>query len=347
MGENPSNKTMENNILFSEKLVDILSIEHTQMTIDNFVQLKAVSIQRKEEDRFKKTMNVLGEKLLPTHLEVAVIIPNFEDDFYEYGKPYSINGNTRKFIWKNHPEMRPNRMLNVTVYRANTRTEIDEIYRSIDSQDSVETPKQMLGGILRESEIELTSKYLKRNSWTTGLRHAYGSFIGNRNAVNYTKVSFNEIKNKKEFHLFKEEILFIDTFYRQYQNLPSSERFNTLSVFTSLLIVTKKYGVDNPKVTELMHNLFNLKTIIHDGTKGLNDGVSIINIDLYDYYRDRKNGWATSSGGSGSMINGMLIYCMDAFINDRLLSIKKGDSRFGIVMREEVAKEYFENYFKN
>jgi hypothetical protein len=330
-----------------EILIDSLSIEHKKMTVKSFLELKPVSVQRNEKDRYKKTLKVLSEKLLPTHLEVSVIIPNFSDDYYESGLPYSINGNTRKYIWSNFPELVPNKDLYVTLYHANTRKEIDEIYRSIDSQDSVETPKQMIGGIFRDTNATPVSKYVRSGKFSTALRHAYSCLMGDRNLINYTKTSFLEMKNRKEFEMFKDEIFFLDKFYYQFETDKSKViKYNFGSIFASLLIICKKYGIDNPKVEELVVNLTTGKTITHEGVSGLNDGLSVINQELYEYYQNVLQRWSDVSAGHGPIIIGNLIFCMDSYMNDRLLTIRKSGSKMGIVLKDDKAKEYFVKYFQ-
>jgi hypothetical protein len=339
---------LEIGTLTNTKNVDLLSVSHSQMDVKDFLELKPVSVQRNEVDRYKKTMKVLMEKLLPTHLEVSIVIPNFEDEYYEFGKPYSINGNTRKYIWSNYPEIRPNKNLYVTIYQANTRKEIDEIYRSIDSQDSVETPKQMIGGIFRDTNQYPISKYVKSGKFSTALRHAYSCYMGDRSRINYEKNSFLEMKNRKEFELFRDEIFFLDKFYYEFETDKSKViKYNFSSVFSALLIVCKKYGINNPKVEELVNNLTSGKTTIHEGINGVNDGLSVINQELYEYYQNVLQKWSDTSAGHGPVIIGNLIYCMDSYMNDVLLKIKKSGSRMGIVMKDDKSKEYFVNYFKN
>jgi len=341
-------QTFETTSFATEQSVDTLTIKHSTMDVNEFIQLRPVSVQRNELDRYKKTAKVLSEKTLPTHLEVAIVIPNFEDDYYEFGKPYSINGNTRKYIWDKFPELIPSRKLYVTVYQANSRKEIDEIYRSIDSQDSVETPKQMIGGIFRDTNSTPISKYVKTGKFSTALRHAYSCLLGDRTKINYDKTSFLEIKNRKEFETFKDEIFFLDKFYYEFETDKAKViKYNFGSVFAALLIICKKYGVNNPKVQEMVVNLTTGKTILHEGIDGLNDGLSVINQELYEYYQNVLQRWSDTSAGHGPIIIGNLIYCMDSYMNDTLLKIRKSGSKIGIVMRDEKAKEYFVNYFKS
>lgn len=334
--------------LKTQEIIDVLSIEHKRMSPKNFMELKPVSVQRNEKDRYKKTLKVLSEKLLPTHLEVAVVIPNFEDDYYEFGKPYSINGNTRKYVWMNYPEVCPNTDLYITIYRANSRKEIDEIYRSIDSQDSVETPKQMIGGIFRDTNQYPESKYVLSGKFSTALRHAYSCYLGDRSRINYEKNSFLEMKNRKEFEVFKNEIFFLDKFYLDFETDKAKViKYNFGSVFAALLIICKKYGIDNPKVTELVTNLTTGKTIVHEGIDGLNDGLSVINQELYEYYQNVLQRWSDTSAGHGPVIIGNLIYCMDSYMNDTLLKIRKSGSKMGIVLKDDKAKDYFVKYFNS
>lgn len=329
-------------------MVNNLTIEKTRMTVDSFMQLKPVSVQRPEAPRAKKLKTILEQGLLPTHLEVGLVEVHFTDNYYRSGYQYIINGNSRNYVWTNYPELIPNEMLYVSVYHAFTREDVETIYRSIDSQDSVETVKDLIGGTFRDLSFEPKSEYVRSGKFATALRHAYSCYYGDRTKINYDKTNFNEIKNKKEFILFKNEIEFLDNIYYSFQNKKDiKEKLKGGGIFAALLIICKKYGTGDPMVEMLIENLLDFRTTKHDGVNGLNDGVSVILIDLYNKYNViQKNQWRNTSAGNGPILIGNILYCMDNFVNHNLIKINSTTSAKGVIMKDEKIIEYFVNYFK-
>lgn len=324
-----------------------LTIDKHQLSVEKFLATKPVSIQRLEEPRHKKLKKILTEKTLPTHLEVGLVQTHFTDEYYEDGKYYSVNGNTRKYIWNLYPETRPTQNLYVTVYHAFNKEEVNEIYRSIDSGESVETARQMIGGLCRDNHFIPQSKYVSSGKFSTALRHAYSCVMGDRSLINYTKTSFTEIKNKKEFEFFDKEIKFLDVFYKSFENnVEIKNKMNFGSMFSALLIVSKKYGVDNPKITEMINKLINNVITKHEGYDGENDGVSVIIIELYDKFGKQTDKWSDISAGFGPIIIGNLLYCMEAYMNDCYVKIKNTKSN-AIIMKDSKIIDYFVDYFKS
>jgi len=324
-----------------------LTIERKQISVEKFLETIPVSIQRLEEQRHKKLMKILTEKTLPTHLEVALVQTHFTDEYYEDGNYYSVNGNTRKYIWNLYPESRPSQNLYVTVYHAFNKQEVNEIYRSIDSGESVETARQMIGGLCRDNEFIPLSQYISSGKFSTALRHAYSCVMGDRSLINYNKTSFTDIKNKKEFEFFHQEIQFLDKFYKDFEtNKDIKNRMNFGSVFSALLIISKKYGIDNPKVTEMINKLVNNVVTKHEGYNGENDGISVIFIDLYDKFAKQQDKWSDISAGFGPIIIGNILYCMEAYMNDCYVKIKNTKSN-AIIMKDSKIIEYFVNYYNN
>ena len=86
---------------------NFLTIEHKTLQTEGFLKTNPVHCQRLIQHRINGITKVLSVKLIPTHLEVSIIKVNFSDDYYEKGNVYSINGNTRKQIWSDNPDMKP------------------------------------------------------------------------------------------------------------------------------------------------------------------------------------------------------------------------------------------------
>jgi hypothetical protein len=335
---------LESNLVDNQ--LGFLTVQRKPIQVDRFIQTKSVSVQRLEEPRHKKLKKMMSEKLLPTHLEVALVLTHFTDDYYEQNNYYSINGNTRKFIWNMYPEMKPEVPLYCTIYNAYTREQVNEIYRSIDSSDSVESVGQMMGGLCRDSSFIPVSKYVGTGKFATALRHAYCCIMNDRSLFTYKQSSFTDIKNKEEFKYFYNEIQFLDKIYQSFEsNSDIKSKMNYGSVFAALLIICKKYGINNPKVTETINKLVNNIVTTHEGYNGLNDGVSVVFIELYDKFQNQLQKWSDTSAGYGPVIIGNILYCLDSYMNDNLITIKNTKSS-AIIMRDNKIIEYFTNYNK-
>lgn len=332
------------NLTVYENETTFLTIKNKTMQVDNFLTTESVHCQRLEEPRHKPLKKILSEKLLPTHLEVSLIKVHFEDEYYRMDGLYSINGNTRKYIWTRYPELKPEHNLHVTVYNAFNRLDVEHIYRSIDSGNSVETVNQMMTGHYRSFKFTPISKKFKAGNIGTALKHAYVCCTGSRRMYG-NDTSLSDLKNKKEFIYFEEELKYLDVFYHNLEkDKVKHKKLSTGCILASLLILGKKYGVNSPKFGEMVNNLFNQVTKIGEGVNGWNDGIKIIWSDLYDKYNPDGH-WTDQSEGNGPTMIGKIIYCMDAFMNDEPLKTRNSSSLKGIVINDVKSVEYFRNYF--
>jgi hypothetical protein len=319
-----------------------LNIQNSTTSVESFLKTTPVHCQRLEEPRVKPLIKILSEKLLPTHLEVSVIIPRFSDDYYQSGKPYSIDANTRKVIWSKYDELRPLQNLYVTTYYAESREEIEQIYRSIDSSNSVETKKQILGGLCRSNGFLPESKKVKTGQFVTALRRAYTCSTGLNSKLEDTH--YYDLSNKTEFNNFIDQIKALDKYISSFQkDTFKSKKFATGPIMAAFLILGKKYGIDNPKFIEMFDSLVNEKVNTHQGVGGLNDGVSVVWMDLYQKHNPIGQ-WTLSSEGYGPVIIGNILYCLDSYMSDTLLNIRNHQSTKGIVQKDQMAISYFKNY---
>lgn len=326
--------------------VNFLTVDYKKIEVNEFLTTQPVHCQRLEEPRHKSLKKILNERLLPTHLEVSLIQTHFNNNYYTNGDYYSINGNTRKFIWSKFEELKPNELLKVSIYHAFNVSDVEAIYRSIDSGNSVETPSQMIGGLYRSTGFIPQSKKLKGCSYGTSLKHAYACCTGNRRIYD-TDHSVSDIKNKKEYMFFEKELAYLDGIYLNLEKNPHPyKKFSNGNIMSVLLIMLKKYGTDNDKLNDTIDALLTQKVKVKDGIAGLNDGVSIIWSDLYEKHNPTFQ-WTDQSEGYGPIMMGKLLYCMDAYMNDVLLKINKFESTKGIVIKDNVAVDFFRSYFTN
>jgi hypothetical protein len=320
---------------------NFLTIEHKTLSTDEFLRTKPVHCQRMVDHRLNGITKVLSTKLLPTHLEVSLVKVNFTDNTYEKGRMYSINGNTRKQIWSDNFDIKPD-FLYVTIYFANNRTEVEQIYNSIDSTKSVENTGDKISGLYRANSIEPKSKKLTSRSIGRPLQLAYLCY----NNGETKKSLVTEIDNKVEFEFFKDGISLLDTHYVTFNyDKIKSKKFASSNIMAALLVIGKKYGINHPRYTLLLHNLFNEIPVRKEGIGGLNDGVSVVWGNLYEKHQN--NGWTDASGGGGPLMIGRILYCLDAFMNDIDISVRNNTSIKGIVMNDEKSKEFFKTYIKN
>jgi hypothetical protein len=329
---------------FTETQKDFLTVEHSDLPLNHFLKLQSVHCQRFVEPRIKKLSKILSEKILPTHLEVSVVQVHFTDDYYVKNLFYSINGNTRKELWRINENLQPSTHLYATIYHAYSELEVEQIYRSIDSFNSVETKKHQIGGLCRANNVKPESKKIKNGNLVTGLRRAYICCTG---IDTYIQTSnYSELENKKEFIYFLEEIKSLDKWVSSFQkDAYKSKKFSQGSIIAAYLILGKKYGVTNPKFIEMFDALVNEKVTKHDGFGGVNDGVSIIWKDIYQKNYPTGN-WTKSSDSYAPIIIGQFLYCLEAYMKDELLTIRNYQSTKGIVMKDEQAAAYYKSYNK-
>ena len=147
------------------------------------------------------------------------------------------------------------------------------------------------------------------------------------------------------------ELEVADNFYFGIETLLESHNMmHSGNVLSAFLLAMKKYGLNNDKLMEFMYNFAHQIAKVKAGVNELNDGASIAWGNLYPKYSDRSKKenkiWKNSAMGTSSLIIGNLLYCIDAFMEDRLLKINKQDSRKGIVIKDEEAKVYYYDYLK-
>ncbi len=160
-----------------------------------------------------------------------------------------------------------------------------------------------------------------------------------------TTSSVTEIQNKKEYEFFRDELEFLDDKFIQLNNdKVKAKKYASSNIMASLLIIGKKYGINNPRYVELVHNLINEIPTRKEGVKGLNDGVSVVWGDLYQKHMN--DGWVDASGGGGPVMIGKLLYCLDAYMNNTDITIRPSNSIKGIVLNDEKSKELFKTYIK-
>jgi hypothetical protein len=76
------------------------------------------------------------------------------------GQVYKVDGHTRSLLWKNGALPNPGFVF-ATVYRCNTREELNALYATFDTQSAAVTMYDRVTGAYREQGLELRSKRLR------------------------------------------------------------------------------------------------------------------------------------------------------------------------------------------
>ena len=322
---------------------DFLTVEHSNMALEHFLRTQPVHCQRFVEPRLKELSKILSERVLPTHLEVSLVQAHFTNDYYTNNVYYSINGNSRKELWTLNEDLKPSIHLYATIYHAYSELEIEQIYRSIDSYNSVETVKHQIGGLCRANNFTPESKKVKTGNFGTALRRAYICCTGTNSYLEES--DYSELENKREFLYFLDEIKYLDKWVSSFEKDKfKHKKFGVGNIMSALLIMGKKYGVTNPKFIETFDALINERVTKHDGVGKLNDGVSIVWKDIYEKNNPQGN-WTRSSEGYGPVVIGQILYCLENYMKDELLPIRSYQSTRGIVITDSQAAVYYKNYF--
>jgi len=273
---------------------------------NKFNSIEPYHINRRTEDRVKKVMKILRDGYVPGHSQVTVgrIINPFGK--YKKNDLVCLNGNTRAHAMRLDSSLIPPVPFQVNIIDIHSEEEGDKTYYTYDSQDSVETSNDKCTGLLRQRDYVAMSNVILKGKYKTSLEKAgkYAEDVFGKPVRNFLF--------KEQLDYFWDELCYLDT--KHIDRLP---RY-TANTFASLLMVCKKYGVDNPRIDLLIHNLFNGVTTFNDGVNM--DGAHHI---YYDLYSELGQLWASTSRVMSMEIIGRILMDMEAFINNENLNKKK------------------------
>jgi hypothetical protein len=134
--------------------VSFSNIEKREIDVETFLKYPEVPMQRDTEGRAQttKVKKMLSGKVLPVHLDVALVELTEDDIYYnvKYEKGYTavVNGCTRRFYWDNGLSENIPEKVHATIYKCKNMNEVREIYNTFDSPDATERKKEKLHGIL-------------------------------------------------------------------------------------------------------------------------------------------------------------------------------------------------------
>lgn len=277
---------------------------------ERFMKLPAYYRNRYVEKRVSKMVARLGNGPLPTQLIVAV--GRVTKDFGEYkkGQYFRLDGHTRTDVWKVREDLIPNVDLIVIVYDVNMEDYAWDIYKDIDSQESVETSSDKVTGLLRERKYNPRSKRIKEGKFKTAVVNAC------RHLHTPEGVYLNDKSYNNKFHIkldyFWNELLTIDNI-----GIDSMERYSG-NVLTAFLMVCKKYGVKkSERYKEMVENY-------REGTSEYTfnevDGIHYVYNILYPKQKDN---WTQTGYSNSEILISKILYCFDKFMKGETIT-KKG-----------------------
>lgn len=139
-----------------------------RMTVKDWIAVKDNPIQRDTERHAAKAKHLLTP--LPTHNIVFMArLPN--------GEQYKLDGHTRALMWQRGQIPSPV-ILDVNVIECKDKAQIEELYKTFDSREALETMRDKVSGAFHRYGFEPQSGLLVGGSLTSALRIAYSILCG-------------------------------------------------------------------------------------------------------------------------------------------------------------------------
>lgn len=272
--------------------------------------------------RVPKVTKILEEGYTSTQSEYKVghAVKNFGK--YKVGDMFLLDGNTRTEVYRRRPDLIPPFPMDITIYECYDEEETKKLYGSIDNQNSAEKSNEKITGIHREKEFQPVSKIIRQGKYKVALEFA-GYYAKNKNGVSLQKADF-----ELSLDYFWDELHFIDS-----QNLDTFKRMSG-PVLVTLLLITKKYGINNPMVHQLIKMYRNGYTTINNDVEM--DGLHYVYNIIYD---ELKLIWTSLSYSNAKPLVSAILFGFDSFINHETI-YKKKNGNLLIPSKEKLMDKY-------
>lgn len=296
--------------------IDLHNVEVKKITVEEFISLPSVPMQRDTEGR-AKTNKVKGmlKILKPTHLEVALCVLEKDDDYYGtlYPKGWKgiVNGNTRKWFWENQMSDKIPANLNATIYYCNSMEEVRDIYNQYDNPDSMERNQQKVFGLLGKLfKFSPTSLKIQKGEILTGLN--YACYKLNPKRWNQPGIKAEDLTYQLAEYI--DEIKILDTLIKHRSNWDQA-------FIAAALMSIKKYGKDE--------RLFDFWRRVDDRLSNRNvsgnswDGVTHVCNEWFEagknaYWQHKGTNWK-KEGGFDSTVP-FVLYWIEKYMNNVCIS---------------------------
>lgn len=296
------------------------------LSVDSFLKLKPFYKNRDVMVRVKKKKKELQNGFLPSHLNVVIGVAKKSFYVYKEGDTFVLDGNTRAEVWRQNPDLKPSVPLNAVFMEFEDKELLEKTYYSIDSATAYEKVNEKLSGIFREIGFQPVSKIVQKGTIKTALDDvsAYLPIINGR--IKKESTIEDVVKH------FRDELEYVDSFIDEVNKKKYSS-----NLFACLLMIGKKYGVNDKKYNELCHNIiFNIygqsKETQICPIQYVMDELYTANIDIWKVTGVRK---------SPDLVAEML-YVLEYFMQNKMM--KKKDNYKNTRVKKHL--DHYMNYFK-
>jgi hypothetical protein len=220
-------------------------IQHTEMTLKEFVEMPCIEVQRAVEHRSKRVAKLLKKKWYITHGEVAAVQ-------YPDGSRERINGNTRASLWAdpNYDGEKPSHV-NLTIYPVRDKEEAKELYYTFDSQEAVEKTRDKLTGYFRALNLVFNTRRLATGGIVKSLEYSSWNRPVQRDSEG-APLTPRQLGGFEAVNDFAEELKALD----EIGFTGGNPAFNTTTIST-MLMTLKTYGPSNKRLIEGLKRLKN------------------------------------------------------------------------------------------
>lgn len=141
---------------------------HKTMTVREWIAVTPNPIQRDTERHAAKAKHLMTP--LPTHQFVfAAQMPG--------GQLIKLDGHTRALLWERNQVPAPQNVI-VGIVQVRTQKEAEELYKTFDSKDALESMRDKVSGAFNRYGFEPRSALLQHGTIVSALRAAYAVLIG-------------------------------------------------------------------------------------------------------------------------------------------------------------------------
>lgn len=231
--------------------VSFSNIEKKEIAIEDFLKFPEVPMQRDTEGRAQtsKVKKMLSGKVLPVHLDVALIELTQDDVYYnkQYPKGYQaiVNGCTRRYYWDNRLSKNIPEKVHATIYKCKDMNEVRELYNTFDSPDATERKQEKLYGILCGLfDFEPTCSKLQKGEFISALN--ISCFYLSPKEYNQPSVTVDQLPHQVKCYI--EEI-------KAFDKICKNPKKWDQSLVAAALMSLKVYGTNNTKLLECLDRI--------------------------------------------------------------------------------------------
>lgn len=272
--------------------VNSIPLKSEWMSIDDFINLDPVPMQRFTEDRASRSsVRKMLSNFSWEQLEVAVAELRCDSEYlgtvYKAGWVGIVNGNTRKHYWKKKLSNMIPSQVHVTRYYFDSMEEVRKCYDTFDSMDATEKKQEKMYGILVRS-FNFTPRSSKIEK---------GQIISALNIANhfYDPIRFNQATLKAE-DMTEQIIRYLDEI-KAFDSICLNEKNWDQALVAAALMSLKKYGITNKRLLEGLKRIDTRSRIMNDSGDRY-DGITHLNEEWknHEKFKNKTTSWEKEGG---------------------------------------------------